>query len=64
MSTTNLLRASRDGDQFHYYWAARQCLGLLAPGASLVAVSIEGASAREFRVGGRVVAGERWGAIV
>ncbi|GAA4462552.1 hypothetical protein [Phytohabitans houttuyneae] len=59
MAETDLLRASRDGDQFHYYWAARQCLGLLAPAASLVAVSIEGVSAREFPVGSRVVAGEQ-----
>jgi hypothetical protein len=39
-----LLRASRDGDQFHYYWAARQCLKLLHVGSGLVAVSIEGSS--------------------
>ena len=54
MAETDLLRTSRDGDQFHYYWAARQCLGLLAPGSSLVAVSIEGVSEREFPVGERV----------
>ena len=38
------MRASRDGDQFHYLWAARRCLLLLAPSAELVAVAIEGAS--------------------
>jgi hypothetical protein len=40
----SLIRASRDGDQFHYLWAARRCLLLLAPTTDLVAVSIEGAS--------------------
>lgn len=39
---------SRSGDQFHYQWAARQCLGLLARQNGLVAVAvavaIEGAS--------------------
>lgn len=44
---SDLVRASRDGDQFHYHWAARHCL-LLLPGVSdLVAISIEGASAAE-----------------
>lgn len=38
---------SRSGDQFHYQWAARQCLGLLAVAGGLVAVAIEGASLDE-----------------
>ena len=38
---------SRSGDQFHYQWAARQCLGLLARADGLVAVAIEGASLDE-----------------
>lgn len=38
---------SRSGDQFHYQWAARQCLGLLAGEDGLVAVAIEGASRDE-----------------
>ena len=38
----NLVRPSRDGDQFHYLWAARRCLLLLGPQTHLVAVSIEG----------------------
>lgn len=38
---------SRSGDQFHYQWAARQCLGLLAVADGLVAVAIEGASLDE-----------------
>ena len=38
------VRASRDGDQFHYLWAARRCLLLLAPATDLVGIAIEGAS--------------------
>lgn len=38
---------SRSGDQFHYQWAARQCLGLLTGENGLVAVAIEGASLDE-----------------
>lgn len=38
------VRASRDGDQFHYLWASRRCLKLLVPTTHLAAVSIEGAS--------------------
>jgi hypothetical protein len=44
MTSADLVRSSRDGDQFHYYWAARQCLKLLQPGSRLAAVSIEGSS--------------------
>ncbi|WP_030808702.1 hypothetical protein [Streptomyces sp. NRRL S-337] len=44
MPDTDLLRASRDGDQFHYHWAARQALKLLLPGADLTAIAIEGVS--------------------
>ncbi len=44
MSSTDLVRSSRDGDQFHYYWAARQCLKMLLPGSGRAAVSIEGSS--------------------
>lgn len=47
MSNTDLVRASRDGDQFHYVWAARRCLLLLSPTAELKAVTIEGPSLRE-----------------
>jgi len=47
MATVNPVRASRDGDQFHYYWAARRCLGLLAPDAQLVAISIEGPAVQD-----------------
>lgn len=44
---SDLVRASRDGDQFHYHWAARHCLSLLHGASDLVAISIEGASAAE-----------------
>ena len=40
----NLVRPSRDGDQFHYLWAARRCLRLLSPQADLVSIAIEGSS--------------------
>lgn len=47
MSKTNLVRPSRDGDQFHYLWAARRCLRLLSAESDLVAISIEGPSPKE-----------------
>lgn len=48
MSDSLLVRASRDGDQFHYLWAARRALRLLDPKASLTAITIEGASTIEM----------------
>ncbi|MDP2244732.1 hypothetical protein [Pseudomonas sp.] len=47
MSDVDLVRFSRDGDHFHYYWAARQCLKLLDTTTDLVAVTIEGPSSKE-----------------
>jgi hypothetical protein len=47
MSYSTQIRASRDGDQFHYLWAARRCLHLLSPTSGLVAVTIEGPSPSE-----------------
>ena len=47
MSKTNLVRASRDGDQFHHLWAARRCLNLLSSDGGPVAISIEGPSPLE-----------------
>ena len=44
MNPPGSVRASRDGDQFHYHWAARQCLKLLPGTSDLVAVTIEGPS--------------------
>ena len=52
------VRASREGDQFHYLWAARHCLQLLSLTSDLVAVSIEGASLLENAAGSAVDAGE------
>ncbi|QYJ75319.1 hypothetical protein [Shewanella sp. FJAT-52076] len=46
---TDLVRTSRDGDQFHYLWAARQCLRLLPGTENLVAITIEGASEQESK---------------
>lgn len=47
MSEADLVRTSRDGDQFHYLRAARLCLELLQLETSLVAVTIEGTSPEE-----------------
>ncbi len=47
MPGPDLVRPSRDGDQFHYHWAARRCLELLPGVSDLVAVTIEGASSLE-----------------
>lgn len=58
MSNTDLVRASRDGDQFHYLWAARRCLKLLLPGSDLRIVTIEGASTGETAPGQAIEAGE------
>lgn len=58
MSQSMLVRASRDGDQFHYLWAARRALQLLTPQSRLVAITIEGASTSELQSVGTVEAGE------
>lgn len=47
MAGQDSVRPSRDGDQFHYHWAARKCLELLPGGGDLVAVTVEGASINE-----------------
>ncbi len=39
---TDLVRNSREGDVFHYRWAARRCLRLINPKSSLKCVVIEG----------------------
>lgn len=46
--TPNLVRPSRDGDQFHYLWAARRCLRLLSSQEDLVGIAIEGPSPNEL----------------
>src|SRR3990172_2175679 len=58
MSETIWVRPSRDGDQFHYLWAARRCLLLLSPNASLRAVTIEGPSPSEAAAADRIATGE------
>ncbi|PDS72505.1 hypothetical protein [Rhizobium phaseoli] len=58
MAKTNLVRPSRDGDQFHYLWAARRCLKLLSATSDLVAVTIEGISPEEAGSGATITAGE------
>ncbi|OBQ64316.1 NACHT domain-containing protein [Mesorhizobium loti] len=57
-TTTNLVRPSRDGDQFHYLWAARRCLSLLPPGSDLKSVTVEGASPSDKTAKGPITAGE------
>jgi hypothetical protein len=47
MGAPGLVRASRDGDQFHCLWAARQCLKLLPGDTDLVAATMESASTAE-----------------
>lgn len=51
MSGADFVRPSRDGDQFHYNWAARRCLELLPGTSGLVAVTIEGSSSLETAQG-------------
>ncbi|SDC62473.1 NACHT domain-containing protein [Cupriavidus sp. YR651] len=58
MSDSLLVRASRDGDQFHYLWAARRALSLLNPLSGLVAITIEGASTDETGTSAPVETGE------
>lgn len=58
MSNTDLVRYTRDGDQFHYLWAARRCLQLLSPASDLMAITIEGPSQMEDSNGSCITAGE------
>lgn len=58
MSKTDLVRFSRDGDQFHYLWAARRCLQLLSLQSDLIAISIEGPSPEEGQSTPPVSAGD------
>lgn len=58
MSNTSLVRTSRDGDQFHYLWAATRCLKLLSATDGLMAISIEGPSPNEQVGSETIVAGE------
>jgi hypothetical protein len=47
MSDTDTLRASRDGDRFHYRWAARQAPQLLGPDTDLKLITVEGVSPQD-----------------
>lgn len=58
MSNNLQVRFSRDGDQFHYLWAARRCLRLLSEKDGLTAITIESSSPQEIENGGAVGAGE------
>lgn len=58
MPNSMLVRASRDGDQFHYLWAARRALRLLAPQSGLVEITIEGPSTSELQPGKTLEGGE------
>lgn len=44
MELLDPVRPSRDGDQFHYVWAARHSLKLLDPNGDLVMIVVEGSS--------------------
>jgi len=48
MPATDLVRTSRDGDQFHYLWASRRALFLLQPKSKLKLITIEGVSPTEL----------------
>lgn len=48
MGNADLVRTSRDGDQFHYLWASRKALLLLSPVSGLDTLTIEGPSKSEF----------------
>ena len=65
VTSADLVRSSRDGDQFHYYWAARQCLKLLRSGSGLAGVSIEGSSPLDAVAAGEYVVdiAEYYGAV-
>lgn len=57
LSATGGVRASRDGDRFHYLWAATRLLHLLAPAGHLYQVTIEGlgTSPRDYEPDGAEV---------
>jgi NACHT domain len=58
MPQNDLVRFSRDGDQFHYLWAARRCLQLLSPTSDLTTITIESASPSEMSAANPITAGE------
>ena len=54
----DFVRPSRDGDQFHYLWAARRCLPLLSSREDLVGIAIEGSSPHELPSDAAALEGE------
>ena len=58
MSNSPKVRSSRDGDQFHYLWAARRCLRLLSSTDGLIAITIEGSTPKGTQAGELVETGE------
>ena len=49
MTSPDYVRPSRDGDQFHYTWAARQALRLLDTASGLTALYVEAVDPSERR---------------
>lgn len=55
MGDAEKVRASRDGDKFHYFWAARRALHLLDMTGDLKVVGVEGLPQGEQVVGEEVI---------
>jgi hypothetical protein len=55
MGDAEKVRASRDGDRFHYYWAARRALRLLDLIGDLEVVGVEGLPVGEEVEGEEVI---------
>lgn len=55
MGDAEKVRASRDGDRFHYYWAARRALRLLDLAGDLKVVGVEGLPEGEDVTGEEVI---------
>lgn len=55
VSVSEQVRASRDGDWFHYYWASLQALALLEPDTDLLAIQVEGVPPEEQVEGEEVI---------
>jgi hypothetical protein len=55
MGDAEKVRASRDGDKFHYFWAARRALSLLDLTGDLKVVGVEGLPQSDQVVGEEVI---------
>jgi hypothetical protein len=53
--SAEMVRASRDGDRFHYYWAACRALCLLDPSGDLIVIGVEGLPEGEVVEGEEVI---------